>query len=140
MLVPDLRKIFGEEYRVVTEEGGRPNDPWSAMLLCRHGHFFPWGENTLAVSTDRRGAIAKRIAGLPCVTIVQDGEDGVNGVLRMEDFEMVYQIMKPRRRRRLSSTANQRLQDAGAERVFGSWTALKAILKAALSPRTDRKP
>ena len=46
----------------------------------------------LGASTDRRGATARRLAALPCVRIVQDGDDGVNVVFHVDDFDNIAAI------------------------------------------------
>ena len=64
----------------------------------------------LTASTSHRGPIAHRLANLPGVNVVQDGDDGLNAVFHVDDFDAVAEIMKPRRRRRL--TPDQRLERA----------------------------
>jgi hypothetical protein len=56
---------------------------------------------------------------LPFTTTAQDGTDGATVVFDVEHFEAVAEIMQPRRRRRLSPEARQRLVEAGAKTRFG---------------------
>jgi hypothetical protein len=59
------------------------------MIVCRHGHIFPYGGDLLGASTNKRGAIAKRLAALSCVQVTQDGDDGINIVFHIGDFDEV---------------------------------------------------
>jgi hypothetical protein len=74
----DLRSLCGERYRIVTEEGGEPNSPGPFIIPCQNGHIYQHGAEKLGAATNRDGAIAKRLAALPCVSVRQDGSDGVN--------------------------------------------------------------
>jgi len=93
----DLDAIFGRRFRVCYEksyraergEDGRRRDPWLLTIPCRHGHIYPHGGQDLAASTTHRGPIAGRLAALPCVRVVQDGDDGVNVVFNVADFDQV---------------------------------------------------
>jgi hypothetical protein len=126
----DLKALFGSDYRIAYDESyaaergddARRHDPWLLTIPCRFGHIYPQGGSLLGASTDRRGPVANRLAALPCVRVIQDGDDGLNTLFDVTDFDEVAQVMKPRRRRRL--TPDQR-----AERVerlrkyqFGSAT------------------
>lgn len=100
----DLQDLFGEQYRIESELGKqRITDPWDAILLCKYGHIYPHGGNLLAVATNKRGPLANRLASLRCVTVTQDGDDGINAVFELEDFDTVAEIIQPRRRRRLTN-------------------------------------
>lgn len=101
----DLKERFGQRCRIRYEDNGdrhRGRDPWLAMIDCRHGHIYPQGGDQLAASTDNRGAIARRLAALPCVRVMQDGDDGINVVFDAADFPTVAAVMKPKRRRSLT--------------------------------------
>ena len=106
----DLKEHFGDLYRVVYEESyqaerghnGRAHDPWLLTIPCRHGHIYPHGGTQLGASTNTLGPIANRLAALPGVRVVQDGDDGVNIVFDVGDFDQVAAVMQPKRRRRLT--------------------------------------
>jgi hypothetical protein len=105
----DLKESYGDRYKIRHEQsyqaergkGGRRHDPWTLVILCRHGHVYPHGGDYLGASTDRRGPIAKQLAALECVRVGQDGDDGINAVFHVDDFDQVAAVMKPKRRRRL---------------------------------------
>lgn len=90
--------------RYAAEHGnrGRRPDPWLLQLLCKHGHIYPQGGSRLAASTNRRGKIANLLAGLDCVGMHQDGDDGINVTFDVSDFDQIASILKPRKLRKLS--------------------------------------
>jgi hypothetical protein len=105
----NLKNLAGDPYKVAYEESyytersrHTVEDPWLMMILCQHGHIYPQGGELLAVSTDKRGGVARRIAQLPFVTVLQDGSDGINATFPVNRFDDVAEIVKPRKRRRLS--------------------------------------
>lgn len=106
----DLKEQFGGYYRVTYEpnyvaelgERSRRQNSWLLTIPCQHGHIYPHGGELLGASSNHRGRIANRLAALPFVRVVQDGDDGVNVVFHVADFDAVAAILKPRRRRRLS--------------------------------------
>lgn len=100
----DLRANFSHEYQVRTDHSnGSLHDPWQLMIPCRFGHIYPHGDRLLGVATNGRGPVANRLAALRCVRIVLDGDDGINVVFDVGDFDSVAQVMQPKRRRRLSA-------------------------------------
>lgn len=119
--LPDLRALYGTKYRTTYEESyfadrselARTHEPYLMVVLCRHGHIFLNGPDVLGASTDRRGAIARRLCNLPGIKVVQDGDDGINAVFSPDLFDSVAKIMKPRRRRRL----NDEQKKAASERL-----------------------
>jgi hypothetical protein len=106
----DLKARFGKRYRITLDpahaaeygEGSRKDDPWLITIHCRYGHIYPYGGELLGASTERRGPVARRLADLSCVRVVQDGDDGVNVVFHVDDFNTVARNLKPRRRRQLT--------------------------------------
>ena len=118
MSCPNLKTLAGSKYKVTYEESyqaqysehARREDPWLLILLCKNGHICPWSKNHLAACTSKAGAIAKRLAALHCVQVVQDGADGINAVFQVEHLAEVLKLMRPRRRRTM--TAEQKQQAA----------------------------
>lgn len=64
----NLKRIFGERYKVAYEESYYaeygPNayreDPWLMVLLCQHGEICPWGGQNLAACPPQ-----ERLGGQP---------------------------------------------------------------------------
>jgi hypothetical protein len=121
----NLKERFGDRYRVTFEESyfaergkeARADDPWLQILLCRHGHISPCGGNILMTSTNKHGAVANQLAALRCVQVIQDGDDGINAIFCVDDFDTVAALMKPRRRRQVSERERERLGNLGRENL-----------------------
>jgi hypothetical protein len=119
----NLHERFGDTYRVRYEESYHAErsefrsaeEPWLQIIPCKHGHIYPHGGNLLAVSTNNRGSVAKRLRSLPYVNVLQDGSDGTNAAFPIERFAEIAEIVVPKRRRRLSpkqrAAAVDRLRD-----------------------------
>ena len=111
----NLKERFGEWFRVEYEESyraergehGWAEDPWLMVIPCQHGHICPWGGSILAACTKHAGRIVNRLKALPFTTVAQDGSDGANVLFDVEHFDQVAEIMRPRRRRRLSPEARR---------------------------------
>jgi len=104
----NLKERFGDQFKIGKDpayfaEYG-PNayieDPQYHTVECQHGHIFPWGGETLAVSTNNRGPIANAIAALDCCTVVQDGSDGITATFPVASFDEVAPIIRARRKRK----------------------------------------
>src|SRR4051812_13664113 len=103
----DLKERYGKRYRIDVDpayyvqygRNGRTYDPWFYQIQCKHGAIYAHGGAMLGSSTNCRGAVAGRLAALPCVRVVQDGTDGINAVFHVDDFAVVAALLKPRRRR-----------------------------------------
>ena len=98
--ITDVAEHFVDPFQVAQEEGqnGR-RDPWLLLLRCANGHVYPHGGELLSAATERRGPVAERFASLVCVTVTQDGDEGINAVFHVRDFGRVAAAMKPCRRR-----------------------------------------
>ena len=110
----NLKERFGDRFRVTYEEsyeadhgdGARAEDPWLQIIPCFNGHIYVHGGDELGASTNRRGPITNRLMGLDCTTVVQDADDGVNVIFKVDDFDEVAKVMRPHRHRQW--TAEQR--------------------------------
>ena len=113
----NLRERFGRRYKVVYEESyhvergqrGRLEDPWLMIIPCKHGHIGPWDGQRLVACTDRPGYVVRALRLVPGAEVHQDGIDGANVIFHLAAFKQVAQIMRPRRRRRMSAEHRRRL-------------------------------
>ena len=117
----DLQASFGKRFKLGYEasynaergEHARTPDPWLRILLCRHGHIYPYGGTKLAACTNLRGPVARALAKLPCCYVHQNAVDGVTVLFDVADFPQVATLLKPRRKRQLSAEQAARLVEAG---------------------------
>lgn len=123
----NLKKEFGGQYQVEYDESfyaqygenARTVDPWYMQIRCRYGSIYPFDGSTLAASVDGYPKIAGRLKNLPCCRMHQDGDFGELTVLfDMSDFDTVADVMKPRRRRRLSPEQRQAAVERLAKYAF----------------------
>ena len=107
----NLKELFGDRFKIDVDESyyaerpefRREEEPWLTHVVCQHGHIGVWGDDLLVASTRTPGPVATKLKALPFAQTAQDGSDGVNVVFPVEHFEEVAEIMKPRKRRRLSA-------------------------------------
>jgi hypothetical protein len=76
------------------------------------------GGSRLAVSVDGHPLVARKVAALPCVTVTQDGDDGLTAVFELADFDAVAALVHPRRKRVLSEANRAALVAAGRAHSF----------------------
>lgn len=77
-------------------------NPWSFVLYCKFGTVWPYGGDYLAVDIDYHRKVAKKVEELPGVRMVVDGEDEKTFVFHVKIWDQVAEIVKPKKRRRLS--------------------------------------
>ena len=95
----DLRELFGDKYRIGWEADSTHRSPWEMQLLCKYGLIYPWGGTRLAVQIDFHPNIARQVARLPGVELVQDGDDEKTFRFDVSSFDAVAELVKPRRKR-----------------------------------------
>jgi hypothetical protein len=108
----NLRRSFGQRYKIGFDEAavtwGERADPWMQTLLCQKGVIYPQGGEILAVEIDGRPITAKLVAAISGVTLWQDGDHEKTFLLPVDLFDQVAEVVKPRKRRRLSEEQKTR--------------------------------
>ena len=109
----NLMDRFGSKYKIGWDEcydpKGRPKeklDPWYMTIPCERGTIYPHGDTKLGVMVDYRPITAKRLVESGVCELNQDGDHEKTFLFDISDFSIVAEIVKPRRKRRL--TAEQR--------------------------------
>src|SRR5688572_20622059 len=104
----DLNERFGVKYRITKDpsatRGGR-FDPWMLQIPCagRGVTIYPHDSERLAVEVDYHPRIALRLAALPGVTIHQYGDQERTFLFAVDLFNAVARIVKPHKRRALTT-------------------------------------
>lgn len=132
----NLRERFGKRYRITHDpahageygEHGRTEDAWLQIIEGRAGHVFPWGGETLAASTNRRGALACKLAAVEGAHLVQDGTDGATVTFPVERFAEVARLLHLRTRRQLTPEQKAKLAQSNAAYRFRSGSPVVANL------------
>ena len=118
----NLMARFGDRYKIgfdpCYDPKHRPRekyDSWMMVVLCERGAIHPYGGNLLAVEVENRPVTANRLRELDCTTLAQEGDYFAAFTFNVADFIQIAEIVKPRRRRRLSAAqkreAANRLRD-----------------------------
>jgi hypothetical protein len=104
---------FGTKYKIGWDECYDPKgrskenlDTWYMTIPCERGTIIPFGDTELSVLVDYRPITAKRLIESGVCALYQDGDHEKTFLFDVSDFDTVAEIVKPRRKRRL--TAEQR--------------------------------
>ena len=144
---PNLRELFGRRYKVTYEESYAaaygPNatrdDPWYQIIPGARGHVYPHSAAMLAATTNTSGPTARRLMALPFVQVYTDGSDGVTVLFPPERLDEVADLLRLRRRRRVSDQERQRLAALGRQYGFQPRQAgLQSSSEALESTQTAR--
>ena len=116
----DLKSLSDGRFKLALDEvallepGGK-KDPWYQVMPCRHGQIYPYSDKLLAIHV--KGYAARRkladMAGLVQYNWSEDGEAVF--LFAPALFEKVAEIVKPKRRRRLSEAQRMKLIQTGTE-------------------------
>lgn len=110
----NLKERFGKRYRIAFDGAYDPRnrpkdklDPWAMEIPCERGTIYPHGGNDLAVMVDYRPVTARKLATIPGVALVQDGNHEKTFVFDVGLFAAVAEIVKPRRKRQITEDQRQ---------------------------------
>jgi hypothetical protein len=103
----NLREMFGQRFKIGWDpaydpKGIHEKDPWMMTLPCQKGVIYPQGGEMLAVEIDNRPITAKQVAAIPGIVCHQDGDHEKTFLFHVDLFDQVAEMVKPRKRRRLS--------------------------------------
>ena len=127
----DLRERFNDRYRVDVDPSYRADtgssknsnrDPWNWVLKGKRGHICPWGGDLLAVCIEGHPKICRKLALEPWVITTQYGDDGINAVIHIDDFEKAVSYVKLYRKRQMTDERKEALVAMGREHGFKNST------------------
>jgi len=119
MTIINLRERFGDTYRIAYDEAYQHErsefraieEPHLQIIPCEHGHVYPSSGDTLAVFSAGTITVGK-LRRLPCCKLWTDGDDGATFLFHVDHFNVVAEVVKPRRRRHCHLSPEQRQQNA----------------------------
>ena len=119
---PDLAAVAAGRYKITYEcpldrrPTGGPKDPWAAMVPCAGGsHIYPFAHGTLALFLlGRRPKLTRFLEEIGCEVRTR-GDDGTTLVFAVGLFERVAQMIRARKRKRLSPEHRAKLIAAGKQ-------------------------
>ena len=100
-------------------KGADPMTQRRYIIPAVGGHYYVHGEGIIGAASDRGGPIAKRLVNLPFILTGQIGDDGINVQFRLQDFDLVAKVMRPKTKRTLSPEHKAKLFAAGQKHRFG---------------------
>lgn len=121
----NLQDRFGDKYRISFDEADDRErrvhlDPWLLEIRGRRGTIYPYGGDTLAVMVDGRAITAGKLASLPGLTAIQDGDREKTFLFDVTHFDKVAAIVLPYRKRQVSDAERERLAGLSALHGFKS--------------------
>jgi hypothetical protein len=116
----DLRERFGTRFRIGRDPAAGPRSTvlWYATVPCARGTIYADGPEHLRADIDGRPKLARMVAAVAGVEIVQDGDGETTVRFHVGQFEAVAALVRPFRRRVLSDERRDRLRLVGAAHRF----------------------
>ncbi len=114
----NLKELYTGRYRFVLDEsalhekGGRRN-PWYFQIPCMYGHIYPHSDKLLGFCCESGRIIAKLRNDHPELPIPQDGDGAAIFLFTLDQFDVVAEYAKPRKKRRISEAQKTRLRQIG---------------------------
>jgi len=114
----NLLDLFSDRYRITFDLAYSARhvhraklDPWMMEIPCqgRGVMIYLHGGDTLAVEVDRRPSIVAKLKAIEGLNLHQDGDLEKTFLFDVALFEQVAEVVKPRKRRRLTPTQRQAL-------------------------------
>jgi len=138
----DLYERFGTRYRLRREADGvtwfetaEAERVWLLELPCRYGVVYPHGGDLLAAVVTGRDA-RRQVAALPCV-LSRRGDTELVVTFHVDDAEAVLAVLKPYRRRQVTSEERERLCAMGCGTRFHGAESAPAEPGATQGARTS---
>jgi hypothetical protein len=147
----NLRERFGRRYKITYEKSyaaaygpkATREAPWLQIIPGARGHVYPHTTTMLAATTNKSGPTARHLTALPFVQVWTDGSDGVTVVFPPDRLEEVAELLKLRRRRRITDQERDRLTELGRRHRFQPRQAAvqssSGALKSTIDPEDDPK-
>jgi len=122
----NLQNLYGKRFKIVIDEsafqpGERKDDPWYYQIPCKIGHIYPYSDKMLGFYCES-GNIRNRLhREHPEIEVVNWSDDGEAIFLFTPDqFNIVAEYAKPKRKRRLSQEHRRKLEISGQRYKFKS--------------------
>ena len=138
----NLKELYGARFKIELDEaafcepGGRKN-PWYFKVLCRYGDIYPYSDLLLGFFCNAAKVRGRLHQDHPEIEVRQWSDIGEAVFLfRPDQFDLVAQYARPRKRRQISDREKKRLARIGTE-------ALRRHKKPTIidsTEPTDRRP
>ncbi len=124
MIPINLKDLFGNRYRVTVDESadrepGAKTDPWNFLIACKHGTISPYSDELLAFHCTARRIRTRLHRDHPRIDVQNWSDDGeAIFFFRQDQFDLVAEYAKPRRKRQISAKERSRLAEIGRGNHF----------------------
>jgi hypothetical protein len=110
--VIDLRTLAGNRFRITLDpsaeaDPARRSRPWYYRVPAKYGHIGVHGPDALVAYCDRPRLFPALLA-IPGARVRQRGDQEIAVLLAPDNLDRAADILKARRRRRLSAEARER--------------------------------
>ncbi len=136
----DLKLLYGTRFKVILDESvklepGARSDLWNYLIPCKNGSIYPFSNTLLEYHCTARGIRTRLNKEHPEIVVRNWSDDGEAIFLfQVDQFDLIAEYARPRRKRRLSAKHREKLVKAGSE-------ALKSYRKSnSKSDQTALKP
>jgi len=117
----NLKELFGDKYKIAIDEsascpGESKDNPWYYQIPCKFGHIYSYSDKELGFYCES-GKIRNRLHQEHTdIEITNWSDDGEAVFLFTPDqFKIVAEFAKPKRKRRLSQEHRRKLTNAGTD-------------------------
>jgi len=142
----NLKEQYRDRFKIGIDEaafcdGESKKNPWYFMILCKYGDIYPVSDKKLGFhcTGERiRGRLHKEHPEIDVQNWSDDGE--AIFIFDQEQFDIIADYAKPRRRRRLKNKDRQRLANAGRRSRFKAQKHGVEISSGAQIPANIKEP
>jgi hypothetical protein len=128
-------RLFYDEAALI-EQGGK-KDPWYQVIPCRYGQIYPYSDTLLAIHSKGSG-IRRKLQAIDGLKLHNWSDDGEAIFLFAPGlFDQVAEIVKPKRKRRLSASHKANLIESGTKALKAYQ---KSIVNAPKQAKNGREP
>lgn len=106
----DLKKMFGQRYRITTDPAAisQNTDPWLRGIPCKlKGEIYPAGGYDLMVMYKADTNVARELRRWPELRVHQDASDFVVFRFNVKHFDKVAKLVGAKRKRQMSAEERQ---------------------------------
>jgi hypothetical protein len=136
---------FGDKYKIGWDScynpKGRPKEklaPWYMTVPCERGTIYPHGDLKLGVMVDYRPITANLLAESGVCELYQDCDREKTFLFDVADFDTVAEIVKPRRKRRLTPEQREKNVERLKKYRFDSRTSERSQRPTTQRDRSTR--
>ncbi|MEW5924345.1 MAG: hypothetical protein AB1746_10190, partial [Candidatus Zixiibacteriota bacterium] len=113
----NLKEQYGDKFKIGLDEaasceGESKKDPWYFLIPCKYGDIYPFSDRRLAFLCNGAGIRSRLQKEHPEIEVRNWSDNGETVfVFDPEQFNIIAEYAKPRRKRKVSPKERQRLSE-----------------------------